>query len=291
MIDKKVLGRGLSSLISENTKELNLGELDKEVLDLSILDIVPNKFQPRKVFDEDALNELAESIKIHGVLQPILVRKIADQYELIAGERRYQASKKAGKTQIPAIVFNLSDDKMLEFALIENIQREGLNPIEEGEGFKALIEKFSHTQEALSSILGKSRSYISNSIRLLSLPQDVKDKLSSNRLSVGHARALVGRENASELADLIEKNNLNVRDVERLVRGELHLNRDGSDFSNLKREVVKDEEILSIERGLTELLGMKVYIKLKADGGQLVINFSDLESLDCFIRKISDLNF
>jgi ParB family chromosome partitioning protein len=211
---KKGLGRGLSSLIGETKTEININKL-------SISDLVSNKFQPRKVFDEDSLQDLTNSIKERGIIQPIIVRKSNDdssKYEIIAGERRWLAAQKAGLHEVPVVITNVDDLKSLEFAIVENVQRNDLNAIEEGRGYQRLIEEFSYDQEKVAKFIGKSRSHIANFIRLLSLPEPVLKLVETKKLTAGHAKILVGLINAEFIANKIIEKNLSVRQAENLVK-------------------------------------------------------------------------
>ena len=225
---KKGLGRGLSSLIGETRVE---NRTDK----LPLSDIVPNKYQPRKDFDENFLNDLTNSIKERGVIQPIIVRKTDtnnSKFEIIAGERRWLAARKAGLHDIPVVVTNADDLKSLEFAIVENVQRHDLNPLEEAQGYKRLIDEFSYDQEKVSMFIGKSRSYITNSLRLLTLPNDILKQLEDKKLTAGHAKILVGLENAIFLAKKIISKKLSVRQAESLVR----MFKSNSDSSKKKKD-------------------------------------------------------
>ena len=211
---KKGLGRGLSSLIGETRVETQKNKL-------SIIDLVPNKYQPRKIFDEENLNELANSIRERGILQPIIVRKSNDdqlKFEIIAGERRWLAAQKLGLHDVPVVITEADDLKSLEFAIVENVQRHDLNPLEEAQGYKKLIDEFSYDQEKVSKFIGKSRSYIANALRLLSLPDDVVKLIENQKLSAGHAKILVGLENASFVASKIIENKFSVRQAENFVK-------------------------------------------------------------------------
>ena len=211
---KKGLGRGLSSLIGETKIKTQTNRLSVSVL-------IPNKYQPRKIFDEENLNELSNSIRERGILQPIIVRKSNDEqskFEIIAGERRWLAAQKAGLHDVPVVITEADDLKSLEFAIVENVQRHDLNPLEEAQGFKKLIDKFSYNQEKVSKFIGKSRSYIANSLRLLSLPDDVVKLIENQKLSAGHAKILVGLENASFVANKIIENKFSVRQAENFVK-------------------------------------------------------------------------
>ena len=210
---KKGLGRGLSSLIGETKVEQTTNKL-------SVSDLYPNKFQPRKIFDEDNLNDLEKSIKERGIIQPIIVRKSDEntKYEIIAGERRWIAAQKAGLHEVPVVVTEADDLKSLEFAIVENVQRNDLNPLEEAQGYQRLINDFSYDQEKVSKFIGKSRSYITNCLRILTLPGDVLDLIETKKISAGHAKILVGLENASFVAQKIIEKRLSVRQVEKLVK-------------------------------------------------------------------------
>ena len=211
---KKGLGRGLSSLIGET-------KVENKTNNLSLSEIIPNKYQPRKNFDEENLNDLANSIKERGVIQPIIVRKSKlenSKYEIIAGERRWLAAQKAGLHEIPVVVTDADDLKSLEFAIVENVQRHDLNPLEEAQGYKRLIDDFSYDQEKVSKFIGKSRSYITNSLRLLTLPDDVLQLVEKQKISAGHAKILVGLENASFVANKIIEKKFSVRQAESFVK-------------------------------------------------------------------------
>ena len=211
---KKGLGRGLSSLIGETKVETKVNKL-------LLSEIIPNKYQPRKNFDDENLNDLTNSIKERGVIQPIIVRKSSNdntKYEIIAGERRWQAAKKAELNEVPVVITDVDDLKSLEFAIVENVQRDDLNPLEEAQGYQRLIDEFSYDHEKVSKIIGKSRSYITNSLRLLSLPHDVLNLLESRKISAGHAKILVGLDNASFIAAKINEKNLSVRQAESFVK-------------------------------------------------------------------------
>jgi len=211
---KKGLGRGLSSLIGEAKTEININKI-------SISDLVSNKFQPRKIFDEDSLNDLTNSIKERGIIQPIIVRKSNDdtsKYEIIAGERRWLAAQKAGLHEVPVVITNVDDLKSLEFAIVENVQRNDLNAVEEARGYQRLIKEFSYDQEKVAQFIGKSRSHIANFLRLLSLPEPVLKLIETKKLSPGHAKILVGLDNAEFVANKIVEKNLSVRQSENFVK-------------------------------------------------------------------------
>ena len=272
---KKGLGRGLSSLIGDN-------EVTKNNNFVSISSIITNKFQPRKKFDQYSLEDLTKSIKERGVIQPLIVRKSQrDEYkfELIAGERRLQAAQKAGLHEVPIVVIEANDLKSLELAIIENVQRNDLNPIEEANGYKRLIEEFSYDQEQVSKFIGKSRSHISNSLRLLNLPKDVLSLIEEGKISQGHAKVLVGLENSYFIARKIVDKNLSVRQAESLIKA----------IKNPKKNKnnIKDPNILNLEKTLEDKTGINVNIKnSKNNTGQLTFNYKDPDQLNRLIMVI-----
>lgn len=282
---RKSLGRGLGALLGD--EDLDLADLNEQVRPhassknadfIPISDIVPGKYQPRTEFDAEALDSLAESIREKGVLQPLLVRRQGGKYELIAGERRWRASKIAGLDKVPVIIKELNDKEVLEVALVENLLRENLSAIEEAEGFQRLINEFSHTQEALSQIVGKSRSHIANMLRLLNLPEEVQALVKEGKLSAGHARALVGLENALSLAKTIIEKDLNVRQVEELVAKQKEPKKE-------KAPKAKDEDLESIEKDLNRELGLRIKITpSKQGGGKVVLQYASVAELDMIIE-------
>ena len=272
---KKGLGRGLSSLIGDTKPEI------KSTNSLSISSLIPSKFQPRKYFDQEKLNELSNSIKERGVLQPIIVRKSKinlDKYEIIAGERRWQAAKKAQLNEVPVVVTDIDDLKSLEFAIVENVQRDDLNPLEEAQGYQRLIDEFSYDHEKVSKIIGKSRSYITNSLRLLSLPKDVIELLESRKISAGHAKILVGLENASFIGLKIFEKKLSVRQAENFVKI----------FKKKKNSLkTRDINVQSLEDVITQKIGLKVVINNKKNNkGSIKIEYKDLDQLNRIIDII-----
>jgi ParB family chromosome partitioning protein len=272
---KKGLGRGLSSLIGETRVE---NRTDK----LLLSDIVPNKYQPRKDFDENFLNDLTNSIKERGVIQPIIVRKTDtnnSKFEIIAGERRWLAARKAGLHDIPVVVTNADDLKSLEFAIVENVQRHDLNPLEEAQGYKRLIDEFSYDQEKVSMFIGKSRSYITNSLRLLTLPNDILKQLEDKKLTAGHAKILVGLENASFVAAKIIEKKLSVRQSENFVKI----------FKKKKKNIFfsKDPNVNNLEQSIIEKIGLNVKIKNKKNNkGTITFAYNDIEQLNKIIDII-----
>ena len=274
---KKGLGRGLSSLIGDGgIKQTN----DK----ISISSIIPNRNQPRKFFEKEALNELTESIKERGIIQPLIVRRSEDQdnkFELIAGERRWQAAQAAGFHEVPVIIIEADNLKSLELAIIENVQRKDLNAIEEAESYKNLIENFGYDHEKVSKFIGKSRSHISNSIRLLSLPEKLIEMIRNNKISQGHAKILIGLDNALLLGEKIVRKKLSVRQVENLVR----LIKNGSK----KLYKLKDSNIIAVENELSTKIGMRVNLNSKKNNsGTLSIEYKDNDQLDRLINIIKN---
>ncbi len=275
------LGKGLNALMLENSVDEAM-----PTNTLSINDIVPNKDQPRKTFDEGALQELADSISQHGVLQPLLVRPLpAGGYQLVAGERRWRASRIAGLKEVPVVIKELSDVETMEIAIIENLQREDLNPIEEAEGLQALIDRCGFTQEDVAVSVGKSRPAIANSLRLLKLPKEVRDMTRNGEISAGHARALLAFDNEAmiyEAAQNIVKNNLTVRDVERLAKISERTVKLRS--SSKRRDSFYDE----VELSLTEVLGRKVKVYNGRGKGTLDIEFYSAEDLKEIANKLGE---
>ena len=272
---KKGLGRGLSSLIGETKVETQKNKL-------SIGDLVPNKYQPRKIFDEENLNDLTNSIKERGILQPIIVRKSNDnnsKYEIIAGERRWLAAQKAGLHNVPVVVTEADDLKSLEFAIVENVQRHDLNPLEEAQGYKRLIDEFSYDQDKVSKFIGKSRSHITNSLRLLTLPSEVIKLIETQKLTAGHAKILVGLENALFVANKIIEKKLSVRQAESFVR-----------IFKTKRQklkVIKDINIKDLEGSVSNKIGLNVSINNKKNNkGKIIIEYKDLDQLNKIIDII-----
>ena len=272
---KKGLGRGLSSLLGDSIKKIETNKI-------SIKDIVRNKFQPRRHFDKQSLEELTNSIKEQGVIQPIIVRpdKLSDgKYEIIAGERRWLASQNAGLHEVPAVILNVDDIKSLELAIIENVQRQDLNSIEEARGYQKLVDDFNYNQEKLSQFIGKSRSYIANSLRLLSLPKEVLLMVEQGNLSAGHARALIGLNNSADIAKKIIQKKLSVRQSEILVR----------QFKDKKFKLVskKDPNILDLQKSLEEKVGLTVsIINKKNNSGTISFEYHDLDQLNKLIDTI-----
>jgi ParB family chromosome partitioning protein len=272
---KKGLGRGLSSLIGETNVE------PKKNL-LAVSDLIPNKYQPRKVFDDVNLEDLTNSIKERGIIQPIIVRKSIEdksRFEIIAGERRWLAAQRAGLHNVPVVIINADDLKSLEFAIVENVQRHDLNPLEEAQGYKRLIDEFSYDQEKVAKFIGKSRSYITNSLRLLTLPDDVIKLIENQKLTSGHAKILVGLDNASLIAAKILDKKLSVRQTESLVK--LYKN------NNKIKKKFKDSNIQDLENSISEKIGLAVNIKNnKRNKGSISFFYKDVDQLNKLINVI-----
>ena len=272
---KKGLGRGLSSLIGETKLEMNINKLP-------ISDLLSNKFQPRKTFDEDNLLDLTNSIKERGIIQPIIVRKSADQnskYEIIAGERRWLAAQKAGLHEVPVVITDVNDLKSLEFAIIENVQRHDLNAIEEASGYQRLINEFSYDQERVAKFIGKSRSHVANSLRLLALPMEVLHLIEMQKLSAGHAKILVGLDNALFIANKIIEKKLSVRQAENFVK-----------IFRFKKQSYKnpnDINIVALENIIIEKIGLNVKIKNKKNNtGSIRFEYKDIDQLNKIIEIV-----
>ena len=272
---KRGLGRGLSSLIGDN-------EIRVPKNKISISSIIKNKFQPRKHFEKEALEELTNSIKERGIIQPIVVRKSKtenDKFEIIAGERRWQAAQNAGLHEVPIVEIDVDDLKSLEFAIVENVQRSDLNPIEEAMGYQRLIEEFNYDQEKVSKFIGKSRSHISNSLRLLSLPKEVQNLIETKKLTQGHAKVLVGMENANFLAKKIIDKKLSVRQAENLIRV--------LKFSKNSKSKSRDPNIINLEENVESKTGLKVKIHSKKNNsGSVLFEYRDNDQLNHLLMII-----
>ena len=272
---KKGLGRGLSSLIGETKVESKKNKL-------LLSEIIPNKYQPRKNFDKENLEDLANSIKERGVIQPIIVRRSDNEnskFEIIAGERRWLAAQKAGLHEIPVVLTEADDLKSLEFAIVENVQRNDLNPLEEAQGYKRLIDEFSYDQEKVSRFIGKSRSYITNSLRLLNLPNEVLKLIEEKKLTAGHAKILVGLENSLHIAHKIIEKKLSVRQAENFVKI----------FKGKKISVIrnKDPNIKKLELDISDKIGLSVSIKnTKRNKGSITFSYKDIDQLNKIIEIV-----
>ena len=283
------LGKGLSTFFENKQTSVSVFKNEEEQGDvkyISIGNIIPNKDQPRKNFNEEQLKELALSIEKNGVLQPILVRKDKNNpvmFEIIAGERRWRAAKFAGINEIPVIIKDLSDKETFEIGLIENLQRENLSPIEEANGYKKLINSFNYTQEDISKIINKSRSYIANILRLLSLPQEVQDMVNNGNLSYSIARTLIGKENPLKIAKSILKGDMTVKEVEDIVQPAKKIR------IATEEENALTAELISIRENLSDTLNAKVDIKLRGKKGEIVIKFNDLSELNNITTKLNNI--
>ena len=272
---KKGLGRGLSSLIGETKIETTTNKLP-------LSDIIPNKFQPRKNFDQENLEDLTNSIKERGVIQPIIIRESNSsnsKYEIIAGERRWLAARKAGLHEIPVVITEADDLKSLEFAIVENVQRHDLNPLEEAQGYKRLIDEFSYDQEKVSKFIGKSRSYITNSLRLLNLPTEVLKLIEEKKITAGHAKILVGSDNALFVANKIIEKQLSVRQAEKFVKI--------FKSQTNKKSLNKDSNIRQLENDIIEKVGLNVIIKnTKRNKGTITFSYTDIDHLNKILEII-----
>ncbi|MTJ82973.1 MAG: ParB/RepB/Spo0J family partition protein [Telmatospirillum sp.] len=296
---RRGLGRGLSALLGDPVappvpsqsapsaeEAVVAGTVLKGLRTLPIEKLKPGRFQPRRRFDQAAIDDLIESVREKGILQPILVRPLTDgseDFEIIAGERRWRAAQAAALHEVPAIVRSLTDREALEVALIENLQRQDLSPLEEAEGYRRLMEEFSHTQEELAKTVGKSRSHVANTMRLLALPSPVKEMLDNGDLTAGHARALLTAEDPAALAEQVLAKGLNVRQTEKLSQQGL------AKAKARKPAPGKDADLLALERDLSNLLGLKVNIALaEQGGGQVTVSYSTLEQLDNLLHRLSN---
>jgi ParB family chromosome partitioning protein len=291
------LGRGLSALLGESAKDVPIdgepaaqeapasGQRSIQLLEISR--ISPHPDQPRRHFDVAALDELAESIATRGVIQPIVVRPAGgDRFQIVAGERRWRAAQKAQLHRIPAIVRDFSEAETLEIALVENIQREDLNPIEEAQAYRRLIDQFGHSQDALARLVGKSRSHVANLMRLLELPDDVQHLVMTGRLSMGHGRALIGVPGCSALADDISRKGLSVRETERLVRKARDMAR-GRTGAAANGGAGRDPDLIAMEDHLADLLGLKVSIVHEGGKGALTLHYANLDQLDMICQRLT----
>ncbi len=306
--NSKGLGKGLSALMGEDYSQESDGDGSSErVAYLPVDNIMSGKYQPRRYFDDTALKELSDSIAANGVMQPILVRALSEsikgaEYEIIAGERRWRASKLAGLREIPVLIKRIEDRKALEIALIENIQRQDLTALEESEGYQQLMDGFSYTQEELSGVVGKSRSYIANSLRLLSLPEIVKSYLSDGEVTAGHARALLKADAPDELVHEVVRRGLNVRQTENLVKSgglavKPHSRVDSASektpkivepasSSSVVPSIPKDPDIIALEEALQEHLDMKVEIDDVEEKGHITVHYESLAQLDLILKRL-----
>ncbi len=285
---RKGLGRGLSALLGEEARSQTGREHERATHTVPTEQIVPGQFQPRTRFDDQEMNSLVESVRSKGILQPILVRRAplhADAYEIIAGERRWRAAQRAQMHEVPVIVREFSDEEVLEIALIENLQRENLSPIEEANAYQRLMDEFDHTQEVLAKAVGRSRSSIANALRLLTLPEVVQKQVDSGALSAGHARTLVGNDDAEHLANKIISKDLSVRQAEHLAQ-----TTKGGPLTKLRNTPAKDPDTIALENDLSNMLGLQVNIKFRGDGargGSVTINYTTLDQLDHVLQRLN----
>jgi ParB family chromosome partitioning protein len=280
------LGRGLAALIGDAGDENSAIERARGQRRVPVEFLRPNPRNPRRRFDDTELDELSASIRAKGILQPILVRTVTgapDAYEIIAGERRWRAAQRAGLHDVPVLLLEINDKEALEIAIIENVQRADLNPLEEAMGYDSLIEQFSYAQAELAKIVGKSRSHIANTLRLMKLPESVKKHLAEGRLTAGHARALLGSDNPEALAKSIIEKGLNVRDVEALAGAQAEAR---GKTAKRRPRGSKSADVRALERKLSEILGLMVEINHRASGGDLRIRYKTLEQLDAVCRKL-----
>ena len=296
---KKKLGKGLSALLGSSETDIlegsdqklaSRGPLVKVEQIAAIEKVYPGRLQPRQIFSQPEIRELAESIKIHGVLQPILVRKHPKNpgsYEIIAGERRWRAAQMAKLHEVPILLRDFSDVQALEIGLVENLQRENLSPLEEAEGYRRLVDDFNHSQDEIAKILGKSRPYVSNMMRLLNLPDAIKDMLRLGDLTAGHARALLNAEDSVGIAKKVISRGLSVRQTEQLCKT-LDRKEGGALRKRNSSVLTKDPNILSLENELANFLGLNVEINVKINGGDLKIKYKTLEQLDGVLHRLSD---
>jgi ParB family transcriptional regulator, chromosome partitioning protein len=282
---RRGLGRGLSALLGDDVSQAPEHDPAPSATTRVPVELLyPGRFQPRRHMADAALEDLARSIAEKGILQPILVRRHPDDsnsYEIIAGERRWRAAQMVQVHDVPVVIRDLSDREALEIGLIENLQRQDLSPLEEAEGYKRLLDEFAHTQDDLARSVSKSRSHVANMMRLLGLPDPVKEMLDSGQLSAGHARALIGTSDPSALAEKVVKRGLNVRQTEHLAK------MDNNGRVTAARPAEKDADTIALERDLGNLLGLAVEIKLRRNGGSLVLNYSSLEQLDDILHRLS----
>jgi ParB family chromosome partitioning protein len=279
------LGRGLASLMGDVGAETSV-ERPRGQRKLPIEFLRPNPRNPRRIFTDADLDELAASIRERGIIQPIIARAVrgaADAYEIIAGERRWRAAQRASLHEVPVVVVDATDEEALEFAIVENVQRTDLNAIEEAEGYRRLSEEFNRSQDDIAQIVGKSRSHVANTMRLLKLSDNVKAFIHSGKLSAGHARMLIGQPNADELAEQIVARGLNVRQVEALAR---ESGRDQAKELKPKRRGGKDADTVALEKRLSDVLGLQVSVDHRGDWGVLHIHYRNLEQLDEVLRKL-----
>ena len=289
---RKNLGRGLSALFGEDAEDYAALDRVRASKDVPIEHLHPNPKQPRRVFQDAALRELSESIEANGLLQPIVVRRHPErpaEFEIVAGERRWRAAQLARLHSVPVAIRDLTDCQVLELALVENLQRQDLTPLEEAEAYGRLMKEFEHTQDALGRAVGKSRSHVANTLRLLALPDGIKDLVNDGTLSAGHARALLAAEAPETLVEEVLKRQLNVRQTEQLARNGKATDGAGTGKAKTRKPVAafKDADTLALERDLSNLLGLRVNIEIAGQGGSLTVHYGTLEQLDDLLRRLN----
>ena len=284
MVKSKGLGKGLSALLGDNNSDENIVDFKNLKSDKTpIHKLVPNKFQPRKNFDKKQLDELAASIKNRGIIQPIAIRKVSDdKFEIIAGERRWRAAQLANIHEVPTVLLDADDGLAAEFAVLENVQREGLNPLEEADGYQTLIDQFSYTQDKIAEMIGKSRAYITNTLRLKKLPNEIQNMVTNGLLTPGHARSLIDVKNNIALAKIIIKKNLSVRQAEKLSKNKTRL-------INVSGNIGVDANIVDLQNQLELKTGMKVKIdNKKNNAGRIIFEYKDLDQLNKLIANVKN---
>jgi ParB family transcriptional regulator, chromosome partitioning protein len=286
------LGRGLAALIGDVGAESPIERSRGGQRRLPITSLRPNARNPRRLFSDTELDELAASLRERGIIQPIVARQlrgVADAYEIIAGERRWRAAQRAGLHEVPVVIVEATDAEALQLAIIENVQRSDLNPLEEAEGYRALIDEFHNSQDEVAKIIGKSRSHVANTLRLLKLPETVKAYINSGKLSAGHARMLIGQDDAEELAQQIVAHGLNVRQVEALARDAVKKSGGGKEQTNgrkAQKHKAKNANTVALEKRLADALGLAVSIDHRDRGGSLTIRYRSLDQLDEVVRRL-----
>jgi ParB family chromosome partitioning protein len=284
---KPRLGRGLAALLGDLPPPIGVREIDQGLKQIPIAFLRPNPRNPRCIFDETDLSDLVESIREKGIIQPILARKISSNneiYEIIAGERRWRAAQRAGLHEAPVLIIEASDKQTLELAIIENVQRADLNPIEEALGYQQLLSEFSYTQADLSKVIGKSRSHVTNMLRLLKLSDETRALLHSGAITAGHARAVLSTRDPDGMAQIAAKKGLSVREIERIAR-EDQSKRDGKSTAGFSKRTAKDPNIALLERDLSEITGLSVIIEHRNQSGRIIVGYENMEQLESILSR------
>lgn len=284
---KPRLGRGLAALLGDLPPPLGVRGIDQGLKQISIAFLRPNPRNPRRIFEETDLSDLVESIREKGIIQPILARKISSDneiYEIIAGERRWRAAQRAGLHEAPVLIIEASDKQTLELAIIENVQRADLNPIEEALGYQQLLSEFSYTQADLSKVVGKSRSHVTNMLRLLKLSDETRALLQSGAITAGHARAVLSTKDPDGMAQIAAKKGLSVREIERLAREE-QSKREGKATAGFSKRIAKDPNIALLERDLSEITGLSVAIEHRNQSGRIIVGYENMEQLESILSR------